>query len=120
MRGCCLGSAWHTEAEIGQDNVLRFSNKGDLVSVFDNSALKTSHADPQNYAPSFWHDFRNKEQAGGRIAGVSVPEVVSTPGVVDRRDNTVKTTWDAHPFNRFNLNPNYLTYDKTEGDKMTE
>ena len=60
------------KAKEGQANILRFSNNGDLVSAFDNSALKTSHPDPGNYAPSFWHDFRNKEQAGGRIAGVSV------------------------------------------------
>ena len=35
-------------------------------------------------------------------------------------DNPVKTTWDTHPFNPFNITPSYLTYDKTEGDKMTE
>ena len=84
------------------------------MSAFDNSALKTSHPDPGNYAPSFWHDFHNKDQAGGRIAGVSVlPSESSGPEI----DNTVKTTWDTHPFTPFNQN---LTYDKTEGVKMTE
>ena len=34
-----------------------------------NSALKTSHPDPFNCKPSFWHDFHNKEQAGGRLGG---------------------------------------------------
>ena len=55
--------------EVGQENVLRFSNKGDIVSALDNSALKTSHPDPFSYKPSFWHDFHNKEQAGGRLGG---------------------------------------------------
>ena len=108
--------------------------------MFDNSAQKTSHPNPENYATSFWHDFHNKEQASGRIAGVSVPRLVSTPGVVDQRDrpggadanyrgttpemntvstidNTVKTTWDTQPFTPFNKN---LIYDKTGGEKMTE
>ena len=103
------------------------------MSAFDNSAQKTSHPNPGNYAPSFLHDFHNKEQAGGRIAGVSVTGL-DRPGGADANyrgttpkmntvstiDNTVKTTWDTHPFNHFNLNPTYLTYDKTEGDKMTE
>ena len=117
-------------ADIGQENVLRFSNNGDLVSAFDNSALKTSHPDPGNYAPSFWHDFHNKEQAGGRIAGVSVPGL-DRPGGADANyrgatpkmntastiDSTVKTTWDTQPFTLFNKN---LIYDKTEGEKMAE
>ena len=60
------------KAKLGQASVLRFSNNGDPVSFLDNSALKTTHPDPQNYAPSFWHDYHNKEQAGGRIAGVNV------------------------------------------------
>ena len=55
--------------DIGQENVLRFSNKGDIVSALDNSALKTSHPDPFSHKPSFWHDFHNKEQAGGRLGG---------------------------------------------------
>ena len=93
--------------EVGQENVSRFSNNGNIVSIFDRSAKKTSHPDPLNYAPSFMHDFHNKDQAGGRLGGVSIPML----------DNTVKTTWDTHPFNPFNQN---LIYDKTEGDKMTE
>ena len=55
--------------EIGQENVLRFSNKGDIVSAFDNSALKTSHPDPFGYVPSLWHDLHNQEQPGGRLGG---------------------------------------------------
>jgi hypothetical protein len=95
------------KAEIGAQNVMRVSNKGDIVSFFDNSAKKTNHPDPFNYAPSFWHDFHNKEQAGGTLEGVPI------------QDNTVKTTWDTQPFNPMNINKN-LTYDKTEGTKMTE
>jgi pimeloyl-ACP methyl ester carboxylesterase len=97
------------KAEIGAANVMRVSNKGDLVSFFDNSAKKTSHPNPFDYAPSFWHDFHNKEQAGGTLEGVPIPI----------QDNTVKTTWDTQPFNPLNINKN-LTYDKTEGTKMTE
>ena len=128
------GAVWDPlgtqKAEEGQENVLKFSNNGDIVSVFDNSALTTSHPDPPNYAPSFWHDFHNKEQASGIIAGVSVPGLDrpergdanyrgATPkmNTVSTIDNTVKTTWDTHPFNPFNQN---LIYDKTEGEKMTE
>ena len=55
--------------QVGQENVMRFSNTGGIVSALDNSALKTSHPDPFNYKPSFWHDFHNKEQAGGRLGG---------------------------------------------------
>ena len=95
------------KAEIGAANVMRVSNKGDLVSAFDNSAKKTSHPNPFDYAPSFWHDFHNKEQAGGTLEGVPI------------QDNTVKTTWETQPFNPLNINKN-LTYDKTEGTKMTE
>ena len=54
---------------VGQENVLRFSNKGDLVSAFDNSTLKTSHPDSFNYKPAFWHDFHNMDQASGRLGG---------------------------------------------------
>ncbi len=62
-------------AKIGQANVLRFRNDGDLANLFDNSALKTTHPDPQNYAPPFWHDFHNTEQTSGRIAGVNAQEL---------------------------------------------
>jgi len=55
--------------EVGQENVVRFSNTGDIVSIFDNSALKTSHPNPFDYVPSLWHDFHNEEQAGGRLGG---------------------------------------------------
>ena len=76
------------KANEGQANVMRFSNNGDLVSAFDNSAQKTSHPNPGNYAPSFWHDFHNKEQASGRTAGVSVPRLISTPVVVNQKGQT--------------------------------
>ena len=95
--------------EIGQENVMRVSNNGDLVSAFDMSAKKTSHPNPFDYKPSLWHDYHNKEQAGGTLEGKPVQEI----------DNTVKTTWDTQPFNPFNQNKN-LIYDKTEGTKMTE
>ena len=68
------------KAEIGQQNVMRVSNEGDLVSFFDNSAKKTNHPNPFNYAPSFWHDFHNKEQARGTLEGVPI------------QDNTINTT----------------------------
>ena len=51
------------KAEVGQENVDRKSNKGDLVSIFDNSAKKTTHPNPFSYAPSFWHDFHKTRQA---------------------------------------------------------
>ena len=55
--------------EVGQENVRRYNNNGDLVSFFDNSAKKTNHPDALSYAPAFWHDYHNKEQAGGRLGG---------------------------------------------------
>lgn len=87
------------------ENVMRVSNNGDLVSAFDRSAKKTNHPNPIAYAPALWHDYHNKEQAGGTLEGVPL------------QDNTVKTTWDTQPFHPFNQN---LIYDKTEGTKMTE
>ena len=122
-----MGSVRHAKKEVGQENVSRFSNNGDIVSISDRSAKKTSHPDPLNYAPSFMHDFHNKDQAGGRLGGELLPgsdrpggadasyrgSVGATPGV----DNTLKTYWDTHPFNPFNQN---LIYDKTDGVKMTE
>jgi pimeloyl-ACP methyl ester carboxylesterase len=96
------------KAEIGADNVMRVSNNGDIVSAFDMSAKKTSHPNPFSYG-ALWHDYHNKEQAGGTLEGVPVQEI----------DNTVKTTWETQPFNPFNQNKN-LIYDKTEGTKMTE
>ena len=95
------------KAEIGAENVMRVSNNGDIVSAFDMSAKKTNHPTPGDYAPAFWHDYHNKEQAGGTLEGIPIQEI----------DNTVKITWNTHPFNPFNTN---LTYDKTEGTKMTE
>ena len=94
------------KAEIGAENVMRVSNNGDIVSAFDRSAKKTNHPDALSYG-ALWHDYHNKEQAGGTLEGVPI------------QDNTVKTTWDTQPFNPLNINKN-LTYDKTEGTKMTE
>ena len=93
------------KAEIRAENEMRVNNDGDLVSAFDRSAKKTNRPNPMAYAPSFWHDFHNKEQAGGTLEGVPI------------EDNTVKTTWDTEPLYPFNQN---LIYDKTEGTKMTE
>ena len=102
------------KAEIGAESVMRVSNNGDLVSFFDNSAKKTSHPNPFDYAPSFWHDFHNKEQASGRIAGVSVQggvnlsdtwinaEKASTPNVAPKMDNTTKSNWTTEPWVQVN------------------
>ncbi len=113
--------------EIRQESAMRVSNNGDIVSMFDRSAKKTYHPNPGNYAPSFMHDFRNKEQASGTLEGERLPgndrpggadanyrgNLGATPGL----DITVKTTWDTQPFTPFNQN---RIYDKTEEDKMTE
>ena len=104
------------KAEIGAENVMRVSNNGYIVSAFDMSAKKTSHPNPFDYKPSLWHDYHNKEQAGGTLEGKPIlPPEASGQEI----DNTVKTTWDTQPFNPFNQNKN-LIYDKTEGTKMTE
>ncbi len=50
----------------------------------------------------------------------TVSALVFTPGVVDQKDNTTKTSWDTYPSNPFNINVNHLTYDKTEGAKMAK
>ena len=109
--------------EIGQENVMRVSNNGDIVSAFDMSAKKTSHPNPFDYKPSLWHDYHNKEQAGGTLDGKPILPSSRTPLVPESSgqeiDNTVKTTWDTQPFNPFNQNKN-LIYGKTEGTKMTE
>ncbi len=39
------------------------------MSIFDNSANKTTHTNPFDYAPSFWHDFHNMDQASGTLGG---------------------------------------------------
>ncbi len=76
---------------------MRFSNNGAMVSCLHNSALKTTHPDPQNYAPAFWHDFHNKEQASGIIACVSAQGLdvaEDRPGGTEqnyRRPDTTKT-----------------------------
>ncbi len=54
--------------EIGQENVDRESNKGDLVSIFNNSAKKTNHPNPFSYF-ALWHDYHNKEQTIGTLGG---------------------------------------------------
>ena len=82
--------------EIGQENVDRYSNKGDLVSIFDNSARKTNHPNPLDYAPSFMHDFHNKEEAGGTLGGKAI--VPDTAPKMATIDNTTKETWETQPF----------------------
>ena len=54
------------KAEIGQENVMRVSNNGDLVSAFDMSAKKTNHPNAFSYG-ALWHDYHNKEQEGGAL-----------------------------------------------------
>ncbi len=101
------------KAEIGQENVMRVSNNGALVSAFDMSAKKTDHPNAFSYG-ALWHDYHNKEQASGTLEGKPILPPESSGQEID---NTIKTTWDTQPFNPFNQN---LTYDKTEGAKMTE
>jgi hypothetical protein len=85
------------KAEVGQENVDRKSNKGDLVSIFDNSAKKTDHPNPFSYAPSFWHDFHNMDQAGGTLGGEAIGEKQEeatdqfTPFSLDEPDDTKMT-----------------------------
>ncbi len=67
--------------EIGQDKVERVSNWGDPVSMFDMSALKTTHENPFGYAPSFTHDYHNMDQAGGTLGGI--PTQTQTPTKAD-------------------------------------
>ncbi len=86
---------------------MRFNNNNDLVNYVDNSALKTTHLDPQNYAPSFWHDFHNTEQASGIIVSVSAQgsltlndvrinaDKATTPNVAPNMDNTTNPTWNS-------------------------
>ena len=92
------------KAKIGQENVLRFSNKGDIVSGFDNSALKTTHPNPLNYKPSFTHDYHNDEQGGGRVSGTSVSGgmKLSTPIVAPKLDVTTKGNWMTEPWAHVN------------------
>ena len=102
------------KAEIGQKNVLRFSNNWDGVSAFDKSALKTAHPDPLNYKPSFWHDFHNDEQGGGRVTGTSLnggaklserwvdADKQSAPIVTPKMDVTTKGSWMTEPWAHIN------------------
>jgi hypothetical protein len=96
------------KAKIGQANVLRFSNKGDPVSVFDNSALKTTHPDPQHYLPAFWHDFHNKEQTSGRIAGVNTQGGLKLGDrwvqvdIAPKLGSTTKADWTTEPWAHIN------------------
>ena len=85
------------KAEVGQENVDRKSNRGDLVSIFDNSAKKTDHPNPFSYAPSFWHDFHNMDQASGTLGGEAIGEKQEeatdqfTPFSLDEPDDTKMT-----------------------------
>jgi hypothetical protein len=96
------------KAEVGQENVDRKSNKGDLVSIFDNSAKKTSH--PNAFSSgSLWHDYHNQEEAGGTLGGKPiVPKTTPKMNTIDKTtpsvpntapmDNTTKETWETQPF----------------------
>jgi hypothetical protein len=111
------------KAEVGQENVDRQSNKGDLVSIFDNSAKKTNHPDPFS-SGSLWHDYHNQEAAGGTLGGRRiVPKTApkmntidTTTPVVPNIDNTTKETWETQPFeSAFQaLIPYSLTEEKQE------
>ena len=85
----------------------------------------------------FGHDFHNlasqyqgfdaaEDRPGGGDQTYRRPDTTKTIQVAPKMntvsmiDNTVKTTWDTQPFNPFNIDPTNLTYDKTEGTKMTE
>ena len=52
--------------------------------------------------------------------GTPFPATAPKMNTVSTIENTVKTTWDTHPFNLVNINANYLTYDKTDGKNMIE
>ena len=102
MGGSCLGSVGRQKEKIGQENVDRYSNEGDLVSIFDNSARKTNHPNPLDYAPSFMHDFHNKEEAGGTLGGKPIvtdtaPKMNTIDNTMNTIDNTTKETWER-PF----------------------
>ena len=101
--------------EIGQENVDRYSNEGDLVSIFDNSAKKTRHPNPLDYAPSFMHDFHNKAEAGGTLGGK--PLVTNTVPKMNTIDNTTKTTWEAQPFDPFDI---VIPYSNPEEQQKAE
>ena len=114
------------KAEVGQENVDRKSNRGDLVSIFDNSAKKTNH--PNAFSSgSLWHDYHNKEEAGGTLGGKPiVPKTTPKMNTIDKTtpivpntaaiDNTKKETWETQPFeSAFQaLIPYSLTEEKQE------
>ena len=110
------------KAEVGQENVDRQSNKGDLVSIFDNSAKKTNHPDPFS-SGSLWHDYHNQEAAGGTLGGRRiVPKTApkmntidTTTPIVPNIDNTTKATWETQPFDPFDIViPSSQTEEKQE------
>ena len=114
------------KAEVGQENVDRKSNKGDLVSIFDNSAKKTNH--PNAFSSgSLWHDYHNQEAAGGTLGGRRiVPKTAPKMNTIDKTtpivpntaaiDNTKKETWETQPFDSAfqALIPYSLTEEKQE------
>jgi hypothetical protein len=88
------------KAEVGQENVDRQSNRGDIVSIFDNSAKKTNHPDPFS-SGSLWHDYHNQEAAGGTLGGRKI--VPKTAPKLTTIDNTTKTTWESQPFDPIDI-----------------
>ncbi len=122
---------------------LRLTTPTDPATLLDSSAKVLNDPNWLQNAKGFGHDyptiannFRRFEGDGSGLnrgdksgeADVNYRGAQDTPfpatapktNTVSTIDNTVKTTWDTHPFNPFNITPRYLTYDKTEGDKMTE
>ena len=128
-----------------QRNELRLTTPTDPATLLDSSAEVEN--DPnwwKNAAKGFGHDYhtiasrrqgfdgdgsglnhgvlaKGTDRNYGVLNGATpVPDTVPKMNTVSMIDSTVKTTWDTQPFNPFNVNPSYLTYDKTEGTKMTE
>ena len=101
--------------EVGQENVRRYSNKGDLVSFFDNSAKKTNHPDALSYAPAFWHDYHTMDQGGGRLGGEVVggeQEQTKTqfnPMSFEEPDDTKMAAMTEYLFSRLSNGSNYRT-----------
>jgi hypothetical protein len=100
------------KAEVGQENVDRQSNKGDLVSIFDNSAKKTNQPNPFS-SGSLLHDYHNQEAAGGTLGGRRI--VPKMAPKMTTKDNTTKATWESQPFDPFDIViPSSQTVEKTE------
>ena len=107
-------------------NELRLTTPTDPATLIDSSA--EVRKDPnwwKNAASGFGHDYHTiasqRQGFDGDGSGLNHGPLQTGADQNYRGiapiDTTVKTTWDTQPFNPFNQN---LTYDKTEGIKMTE